>query len=64
MKQITAQATYLGNNVWEVAISDMDAMTACLTRSWTGWSADDALRAANAKLNLFGYAAVLEEVRA
>lgn len=64
MKQITAEATYLGWDVWEVAIDDMDAMTACLTRTWTGWSAQDALKQANAKLNLFGYAAVLEEVRA
>ena len=64
MKKITAEATFLGWDVWEVAIDDMDAMTACLTRTWTGWSAQDALKQANAKLNLCGYEAELKGAQA
>lgn len=60
MKQIKAQVNYLGWNVYELTIDDHDAMTAALQRSWTGWSAKDALREANRKLNLFGYEAIIE----
>lgn len=61
MKQIMARAGYCGMYVHEVTISDHDAMMATLQRSWTGFSKEEALRSANAKLNQFGYEAILEE---